>query len=260
MTNPELIRIMNEKLDGIASPEDSERLRLALETSGEARDAYRKLGGVFQALEQVPMVEPPPDLKVNVVRAIRGLQSVPVRSGWLESFRAAFRKRPAFRLAYTFAAGAACGVIALVLLRGDFSGSTRPSSSVTSGAMMPPDAGRMTPVDRRELHWASGTVTARTLESAGGLVAQIECAAPVGTQIVLDYGPSFSAAGLRQEKGAANDVSIVPGRLSIRVLGAGESGYLLYLTPQAGAASSVRIDVRTAGGALGGALRTQAAR
>jgi len=71
MNDQELQRLMNDQLDGVLSPEESERLTRFLQSSEKAQAQYQKLGQVFTALSRPPLEEPPPDLKQNVLRQIR---------------------------------------------------------------------------------------------------------------------------------------------------------------------------------------------
>src|SRR5882762_214394 len=113
----ELDRLMNDQLDGTATPEESERLSRALESREDVRSEYRKLGGVFAALSRIEMEEPPASLKQGVLRAIRANDAdAAARQNWLDSIVSLVRDRAGFRYAYSFATGAALGVLAFALL------------------------------------------------------------------------------------------------------------------------------------------------
>src|SRR5882672_615300 len=120
MNDQELQRLMNDRLDGVLTPEDLERLTRFLQSSETAQAEYQKLDRVFTALSQIPLEEAPADLKPNVLREIR-LRSAaaPAREGWLGTIVSAFRVRPALRYAYSFAAGAALGVLAFAVISGN---------------------------------------------------------------------------------------------------------------------------------------------
>ncbi|HXL14664.1 MAG TPA: hypothetical protein VN972_01150, partial [Methylomirabilota bacterium] len=134
----ELERLMNDQLDGTATPEESERLSRALESREDVRSEYRKLGGVFAALSRIEMEEPPASLKQGVLRAIRAIEAdAGARQSWLDSILALVRGRAGFRYAYSFATGAALGVLAFALLSGNLA--TRPGadSRAFTGTMAP---------------------------------------------------------------------------------------------------------------------------
>lgn len=260
MKDKEVRRIMNDELDGIAPPEDAARLKRELAGSPETRDEYRKLGGVFAALSRMGMEEPPSDLKQNVLRMIRHAESVSVRNGWLESLRAAFRKRPVFRYAYSFAAGTALGVAIFALVSRDVG--SRMGPAVFSGAMIP--AGDLTGfqnIDRVELGLKEGRVIAETLSREDGLVARVTARAPRGTGIEISFDPGgLRPVALRQASSYGNVALLGFDRLTLTVEQSGESQYLLYLARRGPAGSPLRIIIRTADGFLQSELHTGAPR
>src|SRR2546427_3929358 len=164
MNDRELERLMNDQLDGVATSEDSERLSRALESREDVRTEYRKLGGVFAALSCVEMEEPPSDLKQNILRSIRKAETAPAREGWLESIAAAFRGRPGFRSAYSFASGAVLGVLAFALLSGNLLPPPGSDPRPFKGPMIPPpDAAAYQRISSRYFPFRAGPARAQTL-------------------------------------------------------------------------------------------------
>jgi len=261
MNDRELERLMNDQLDGVATPEDSERLSRALESREDVRTEYRKLGGVFAALSCVEMEEPPSDIKQNILRSIRKLETAPAREGWLESIAAAFRGHPGFRWAYSFAAGAALGVLAFALLSGNLV--TRPGSdsrSFTGTMIAPPDAAAYQRISSRDFPLRDGHALVETLSGKGQILARITVRAPRGTDLVLSFDPgAWSAEGMAQHP-AGNEVMLGFGRLSVRIQQFGESQYLLYLARRGPAGSPLRIAIHSPNGFVQGELETGAFR
>lgn len=260
MKDRELERLMNEQLDGTATPEDSDRLNRALESREDVRAEYRKLGGVFAVLSQVGMEDAPASLKQGVLRTIRERESAPSREGWLESIAAFFRGRPAFRYAYSFAAGAALGVLAFALLTGNLM--TRPGSDLRpfTGTMAPPNAASYQRISSRDFPLRGGRVQAETLSGRGGILARIDAQAPRGTEIIVSFDPGdWSAEAVRQNP-AGNEVLLGFGRLSVRMQTLGESQYLLYLARRGPAGSPLRIAIHSPDGLIHGELETGARR
>ena len=263
MKNKELQRLMNDQLDGLATPAESERLRRELASQEGARMEYRNLGAVFDALNRAEIVDPPPDLKQDVMRAIHHrAETVLVRKGWLEPIRAAFRKRPAFRYAYSFAAGAALGVLTFALLTG--SPLTRPgieSGPFTGTMLPPPGVGQLRRIDSREFAFRDGRVLAEMLSGGDRFVARITARAPEGTEVAVSFDPgTWSVVGLRQHPATANDVMLGFGRLSVRMQRNGESQYLLYLARRGPAGSPLRIAIHSPNGLVQGELETRVPR
>jgi hypothetical protein len=263
MKDKELQRLMNDQLDGLATPAESEQLRRELASHEGARMQYRSLGAVFDALNRAEIEEPPPDLKQNVMRAIHHrVEMVLVRKGWRESIGAAFRKRPAFRYAYSFAAGAALAVLTFALLTGNPLTGSGIDSGPFSGTMLPSlGAGQLRRIDSREFNLRDGRVLAEMLSAGDRFVARITARAPEGTEVVVSYDPdSWSVAGLKQHPATANDVMLGFGRLSVRIQQIGESQYLLYLARRGPAGSPLRIAIHSPNGLVQGELETRVPR
>jgi hypothetical protein len=259
----ELERLMNDQLDGVATPEDSEALSRALESGEEARLQYRNLGGVFGALSQLEMEEPPASLKQGVLRAIRTSgEPSPARWSWLQSIRAALvRERAGFRYVYSFAAGAALGVLAFAILTGNLM--TRPGTDSRSftGTMAPfTPEGVYRHIGSQDIKIANGHVLAEALLGREGLMARITADAPLGSDVVVSFDPArWSVVAVRQDP-AGNDVMLGTGRLSIRMQRLGQCQYLLYLARKGPAGSPLRIAVDSPGGSAQGELETGALR
>jgi hypothetical protein len=254
----ELERLMNDQLDGVATPEDTERLSRALESREEVRLQYRKLGGVFTGLSRMEMEDPPASLKQGVLRAIQAIESpFPARGGWLHSISTLLRERAGFRHAYAFAAGAALGVLAFAILTGNLM--TRPGvdSRPFTGTMAPlsPD-GVYRHIVSRNFVLHDGHVLVEVLSGKDGLVARITAEAPLGSNVVVSFDPaSWSATAVRQDL-AGNEVMLGTGRLSIRMQRLGQSQYLLYLARKGPAGSPLRIAIDSPDGSAHGELET----
>jgi hypothetical protein len=260
MNDREWIQLMNDELDGIARPEDTERLKRALESREDLRAQYVKLGGVFEALGCVGMEEPPGDLRQNVLRSIRQRVGAPARPGWFESIAAAFQARPMLRPAASFAAGAALGVLAFAFYTGNLT--SRPGSDPRSftGTMAPLAGTSYRVIDRRDFVLREGRVRAEMLSTKDLLVARISAQSPPGTSFVLSFDPgAWSAGAVRQDR-AGNEVMLGSGRLSVRILEHGDSQYLLYLARTGPAGSPLRIAIHSPDGYVHGELETGAPR
>jgi hypothetical protein len=261
MNDRELERLMNDQLDGVATPQDSERLSKVLETREDARAAYRKLGAVFSALSRVEMEDPPSDLKQNALRAIRQRAGQEAGTGWVDSFLAVLRGRPALRYAYSFAGGAALGVLAFALVTGNLLTKSGLDPSSFTGAMVPPPgAASYKQVGSKDFPLHGGRVRVETFSGKEGIAARITVRAPKGTDLVLSFPPDgWSATGVRQDS-SGNEVMLGFDRLSVRIQQFGESQYLLYLARRGPAGSPLRIAIHSPDGFVHSELETGARR
>ena len=256
MNDKELQQLMNNQLDGIATPEESERLSRALDSREDLRAEYRKLGGVFAVLSRVDVEEPPSDLKQNVMREIRRREAAPSRIGRFHWIRAALQAISP----YSFAAGAALGVLAFALLTGNLI--TRPGADVGRfmGTMGGP-FGQATyhRISSRDFVLRTGVVHVEVLSGGDEYLARIASTAPPGTDLVLSFDPAvWSVEGLRQQGTAGNEVMLGIGRLSVRMQQLGESQYLLYLARKGPAGSPLRIAIHSQEESVNGELATSA--
>lgn len=259
MNDLELQRLMNEQLDGVLTPEDSERLTRFLRSNEKAQAEYQRLGRVFNALSQPPLEEPPVDLKQNVLREIR-LRSAaaPAREGWLETIVSAFRARPAFRYAYSFAAGAALGVLAFAVISGNVMNRAGVDLSPVTGTMMAPSEGvTYQHIAKRDFILPDCHILAETWLAKDQLLARLTAEAPPGTDLILEFDPAaWGATAVRQET-AGNEVMLGSGRLSVRIQRLGQSQYLLYLARRGPAGSPLRIVIHSPDGTVHGGLATE---
>ncbi len=258
----ELERLMNERLDGVATTEDCERLSRALESREDLRLEYRRLGGVFTALSRIEMEEPPASLKQGVLRAIRAKEAdAAAKKGWLDAIVALVRGRTTFRYAYSFAAGAALGVLAFALLSGNLPARPGADSRSFSGTMAPfATDGVYQHISSRVFSLRDGRVLAEALSGSGGLLIRIAADAPLGSDVTLSFDPAaWSPTGVRQDP-AGNEVMLGTGRLSVRMQQSGQSQYLLYLARRGPAGSPLRIAVHSPADTIQGELETGALR
>ena len=263
MNDRELWRLMNDQLDGVATPKDSDTLKRHLAESPEARAKFRELSEVCASLNRVEMVDPPADLIPNVVNSIRRrAASAPPRAGWMEMIVGAFQGRPALRYAYPLVAGLGVAVLAVALINGNALMRSPKADNPFAGTMLPTSSlSDFERVDGREYQIQGGRVVVETLTSKDGLVARVEARGPVGTEIAVSYNPAnLTAVALRQRHSGRNDISIAEGVLQIRINEADENQYLLYLARTRPGGSPLRVVVRSAAEIYQGELQLGAPR
>jgi hypothetical protein len=259
MNDQELQRLMNDRLDGVLTPEESERLTRFLQSSEKAQGEYQKLGQVFSALRQAPLEEPPANLKQNVLREIRlRTAAAPAREGWLGTIVSAFRVRPALRYAYSFAAGAALGVLAFAVISGNMMNRPGIDLSPVTGTMMAPSEGvTYQRIASRDFKLREGHISAETLLAKDQLLARLTLEAPPGTDVILEFDPAAWGAIAVRQATAGNEVMLGSGRLSIRMQRLGQSQYLLYLARRGPAGSPLRILIHSPDETVHGGLMTE---
>jgi anti-sigma factor RsiW len=257
-----LQELMNAQLDGVATAEESERLRHVLESRADLRAEYEKLGGVIAALDQLGMEEPPAALKQDVLRAVRvNTATGRERGGWLGTVAALFAGGPGLRQAASFAAGAALGVLLFAALSGHVSVLPGTDTRSMTGTMLPLSGdATYRPIHSHEFTLPRGRVLAETLSDRDGLALRLTSDAPVGTELVATFEPGDWGPTSVGQAATGNEVMLGTGRLSVRIRQPGQSQYLLHLARRGPAGSSLRIAIHSPDGFVQGELETRARR
>lgn len=100
------IELMNQEIDGVNTPSESDELRHYLERSVEGKRYYEELCGVTLALSQAEMLDPPIGLKQEILSNIKPKGKKPARTPFFDGLRERFRPK----YAYTFAVGLIAGI------------------------------------------------------------------------------------------------------------------------------------------------------
>ncbi len=214
------IELMNREIDGVNSPEESAALRAHLESNEEARRYFDELRGVAKIFVEAGDVTPPKDLNREIMRSVAEHDAVRASVG---AGRA--RRAPIFgifagkRLAYSFAAGLALGLVILVVVLGAVSKQGRFDRSALYGALG--DRRSMGPVVLTETvplatDDVTGTIDVRylansivvTLDLDAGREIEMTLRADTASVTLTSSGRCAAAVAFRDEAGAHPDVSV----------------------------------------------------
>jgi hypothetical protein len=210
MIDKTLETLMNETIDGTASPEDTARVEAAVAADAEARALFEDLQRLEGLLQSVPLAEPPAELKKGVLRRIDAI-SRPVASpapGHAGEDRFRFRDlfarfRPAYGL--SFAGGLAAGIAVIALLS--------PPSALEdgglTGVMAPQEAFQSLPVADRVTFDTGGIHgTLETRFSPGFVISRVAVNAPGDVEIVAAFDGSLRPVGFRRQEPETGEVAI----------------------------------------------------
>ena len=81
MIDPQTVELMNLEIDGALDPEKKEALHQALEGNPQAREMYAELRHMVGVLETSLAVDPPEELKAEIVAAVGASTVVPFARG-----------------------------------------------------------------------------------------------------------------------------------------------------------------------------------
>jgi len=251
-------RIANDEVDGIATPEEREALRLHLAGNPDARESYRALVEMVGTLNQVGLEVPPPDLKPNVLRAAasRAKASAPVtgdgfwRSLFAGAFRAGVFQTVPWREAVPFAAGVGVGVLAIVLFSGNLVGSSRDNLANLRGTMMPRDTQRGAVQAARQVVAAGeARVTVTTWSSGPDVTLQVAVVpGPADDAAVEITGTGLQISDLRIVPPGAGVATVGPTGIRIGQRASGGVGeYVVQLRGEEAHPALLEIQVRSGG-------------
>ncbi len=242
MIAPEYEQLIQDVLDGIATPEEASRLDRWLQSNEAGRARQRELTSLFATLARVPLAEAPLDLGrstlADIVASSERGSSRATGNPFLGSWRAQMMRRPALSLAMPFAAGLAIGVLALGVWTGSFGPGPARDRTDTAGSMSP-DAGA------ESAAWTLGgsQISARSWSAGGSRFASIEVRNPQGLTLELSFDPSLVHPVALSQSGPGS------GEASLALDGAmlkprGNATYLLEFRPAAPDAP-IRVTMRS---------------
>jgi anti-sigma factor RsiW len=238
MIAPEYEQLIQDVLDGVATPEEASKLERWLLTNEAGRARQRELASLFATLARVPLAEAPLDLGRSALAGIvasneRGASRA-TGNPFLGSWRAQTMRRPALAFAMPFAAGLALGVLALGAWTGSFGPGPAHDRIDTAGSMSP-DAGAASDT------WTLGRseIAVRSWNAGDSRFASIRVTGIDPISLELSFDPSrLHPVGLRLSGPGEVVASVSPG---VIVLHPGlDSSYLLEFRP---ASSDVRVQV-----------------
>ncbi len=242
MMHDDLDRAIDDELDGVNDPATSARLRERLAADHDARERFDEMKRVRLALEAVPAIDPPAELRASIMTAVHSeprRTAVAAPSSWTQRFADAMRHSLTLRAAPAFALGALVAAIGLA------GWSRLPVSGPVSGTIAP-----ATVAEPLRLETADAAVT--LAPRADGLAIETRADAPVDLELTFDPihgGP----AGIDWTELDAASIELSPGRLQL-TLNQGNTGFLVPWHGSGAAASPVRVTFRTPAGTTQGAL------
>lgn len=255
MNHHELQQLMEDVLDGVATPEQAARLQDRLANDPAARAHYLERIAFFRALgTDSEMVEPPAELAAGVMREVhKGPRPIPGAKGLILSWRDSFQRRPILGWSYAIGAAAAVIAVTVVIQTSPTTFGSRGSLPVT-GTMAPPDAGESwLQADRAVLTAGDARGLIIVLKQRGGLMARVETHAPGLAELELTYDPvAVSVTRIEGPQGAETAVT-TPGSLKLQLRGDAVAG--IRFAGPAPAGSTLLVTLRASGAVSKGVVR-----
>jgi hypothetical protein len=221
--------LIQEELDGVATPTDRALLYDRLARDPEVRAAYEDMQRLAGAMQNVPREEPPASLKIAVLNAIghqseRAIPAPPPRISVWARLRDAFAARPIWGGGFVFLTGLAVGLFLFALL----GHSPTLDTQGLTGAMSPTES--FTRLGQKTLDFNGVHGQLETGLSNQGPCLFVDIDSPEPTEITVGFlGQPNAFRGFHQENPANGQVSVDAGGL--RILNHGKNRYLLTEAP-----------------------------
>lgn len=134
------IELIHAEIDGTISKEEKIDLDRFLASDPEMRRVYAELNGVNDILNQSGQLEPPPDLKTNIMKSIRTNKYAPgEKSGIITQIWESLRFRISPKYVISYSAGLATGLAIVILLIIGPGNLKNISSNKLTGTMVSPE-------------------------------------------------------------------------------------------------------------------------
>ena len=185
MNEKRWLELMNGELDGVNTPEESAALRSHIASSEEARRRFDELGRMARMFADAGEVKPPAAMEARIMDAIAARDAAAGRDrGFLLDFLSPRRK-----VAYSFAAGIAVGIVIFVIVYHALSGGNQLDERDLYGALA-------------ERERAGAVIEARSVE-----IAAPGCAGSAAVQ----YRDEAVFVGVTIDSDAAVEIGIAAG-------------------------------------------------
>ena len=239
--DPKHERLIQDVLDGTASPAEVEELNGWLNGNELGRTRMRELEGIFSTLGRVPAAEAPAGLKEGVLNVLQSRAT----AGEARRSRPHSRSILGFRarLGFVFAAGLAAGAVIVGIFTGAIP-PVAPGSSGVSGTMMPPpSAGR---VQVCALGVATTQLQAMSWRTSDGrrvslIIRSVQGSGPA--EIELSFDASRLSVRSFDQDLKTGAVESRPGRILVR----GQGGEFSFDFVGVDASAPIHIQLRSGG-------------
>ena len=237
MLKKDILELLNREVDNANTEKDRIAVGKIVQKNAEARRYLQEMQEVSSLLRKAVDQPAPPHLKERILRAIP-LQAPAVQprisprsSFWNELFVG-----PRFRLAYTFAGGAAAGILLFVLLTG------APSDSADL-------AGTMASKEPSVLAHSTATVTLKEANGAveatrfkSTVVAGVNLQTPGEVDLLLNFDPNqLTFDSFHPLNGASGTFVVLEDQLRLTLNG--NQHYEISFTPKSESLSPMTVRV-----------------
>ena len=231
--------LINRDIDGVLSPQETNRLEEHLSTDPEAQNYYDEIVNLSQMLAQVEEVDPGPNLKKNI------LNSIPVQKYQNEENRertplfSAWNSRPSYRLTLAFAFGLIIGFFTYSFVT-DLP--INNNSDLIGTILLNGTDAKFKPADQAEitLPEINGTVSSQYAENV--VLFRVDLTTDSEIEVVVEFdGNDLRFAGFRPQKYSAGQINVSSNEL--RLINNGLHKYILVFEDKSPTVSQFSVKI-----------------
>jgi hypothetical protein len=253
MSPADLELLLQRDIDGETSAAEHAALLQRLREEPDLREHHEALVEVRKRLDEIGLVDPPPGLRADILRAVRQSRRREAR-GWADWLLPLFARGSALAYASTLAVGVVAGVLLTGVL-GQGPGAHLDESAM-SGTVLPGGAGPSSAIlDRVHLAGPGVRVEAVARPVSGLVVADLAVESDHAAELVVETGGSgFAPRGFEAPAGLPAGGAVVEAT-GLYVAEASPGRYRIVLGPAGPGSGEVRIRLSSATGVAQGSLR-----
>jgi hypothetical protein len=232
-TNNRVLELINREVDGLNSPKESEELRGYLAHDHEATLLYEDLKRVSAILGGAEPVEPPRNLRANILNSIDPKRyAEKPRLNPLTTLVNFLPQRGSLRYALVFTFGIVLGVVIYGLLS-DLGKQGAVENTTLYGTMrLDRAAEAFEPADNAEISLQSVQGSVSTKHGKGLVSVELALQSQQEVETVLQFDPhSLSFVGLQQLDYTGNPIDI--GGNAVHLRNIGDNKYVLFFGEKA---------------------------
>lgn len=245
-----IIELINKEIDGANSHEDSIKLKEFLGRDREAQDLYNDLMRISTQLKMVKEVEPPRNLRANIINSIDfNRYSLRERRSPLGWVRDVVPRRVPLRYALIFSMGLFAGIVIYTVFSDGNRDTSVDISKLYGTMLVDRSSEKLETVDNVEITLDKVTGTIRTMQVKGLVLVDVSLRSEQEIETVFDFDSGFlSFIGYRQVSDSRNSLNI--GENSLRLTNVGEKRYLLLFNDKAQIATFLNVKILASGAVL----------
>jgi|GEM_PF-2344019 len=242
--------LINASIDGMLSQDDQEYLSHYLSQNSEAKTMHDQLRELSQALSMVNEAEPPPQLRHNILQAIRMKQEEKKQTPMIIRLAtAALDMRNRFAYVYVFTAGIVLGVaLSSVVL--NLERETQFDNRDLSGTLStPPTKSDYKPVDRVDFAEAAIQGSMFIGRTGNSVLVELTVDSREEIEVIAQFSEDeMRLTGFRHLQEGISGIAVSEGRVQFK--NRGENQYHLFFNDRGPAGGMLHLRIYSATGLL----------